>query len=232
MPTIDPKTGQIVMTMEEFKSMQFSSDQNQNQNGGSEPKSLAERWKDIFSPKKQEPKNDGTPNPNPNPNPTGPQKLTREAILEASKGLNFFNPTAEQLQKIQAGDMNALVEAQNESLRRVFADATMASNTMLESRSGSSRSETEQMMREMLNRHDGAREIQSRTQDFLGVPGGDVLVSALTSHFSQGGKSAAEVGELTSNYLKDFTSNFGQQANQPSAREVAVVEAQKSATDF
>lgn len=229
MPTLDPNTGAITLSMEEFQ--QMNSGGNQNQNQGGEAKSLADRWKEIFSPKKPEPQNNNNPNPG-NPNPAGPQKLTREAVLEASKGLNFFQPTQEQLQKIQAGDMSAMIEAQNDAMRKVFADSTMASNTMLEHRGTSSKTETEAMMREMLNRHDGAREIQSRTQDYLGVPGGDVLVSALTSHFSQSGKSAAEVGELTSNYLKDFTSNFGQQASQPSAREVAAVEAEKSATDF
>lgn len=223
MPTIDPKTGAITLTMEEFTQMQGTPPKASQD----ESKSLADRWKEKFSPKPK-----AAEKPNAPPAQPQTQPLTREALYEASKKLSFMEPTAEQMAKIQAGDMATLLEVQQDGLRRVFADSAMASNGLVQNSGQSSRAETEQMIREMLNRHEGAREIQAQTGDFLNIPGGDILVSALTQKFSADGTAPSEVGKQVSAYLKDFSSNFGQQASQPNAREVAQVEAQRSATDF
>lgn len=224
MPTIDPKTGAITLTMEEFTQMQGTPPKGSSE----ESKSLADRWKEKFAPKK-------AAAAAPVPAPAGQQKtqpLTREALYEASKKLSFMDPTPEQMAKIQAGDIATLLEVQQDGLRRVFADSAMASNGLVQNSGQSSKAETEQMIREMLNRHEGARQIQAETGDYLNIPGGDILVSALTQKFSADGTAPSEVGKQVSAYLKDFSSNFGQQANQPSAREVAQVKAQQSATDF
>lgn len=224
MATVDPTTGNVTFTSEEFAQMQSA------KSGAPAPddskKSLADRWKDKFAPKPPRERQE------PTGQPQGQAPLTREALYEASKKLNFMEPTPEQMQKIQQGDMQTLFEVQQDGLRRVFADSAMASNGLVDSRQGTTKSEMQAMMQDMLSRHDGARQIQEQTGDFLNVPGGDILVSALTQKFSQEGKAPGEVGQLVNNYLKDFSSNFGQQANQPSAREVATQEAQQSATDF
>lgn len=226
MPTIDPKTGAITLTMEEFAQMQGTPPKG----SGEESKSLADRWKEKFAPKKAAA---GAPAPAPaNGNQQKTQPLTREALYEASKKLSFMDPTPEQMAKIQSGDIATLLEVQQDGLRRVFADSAMASNGLVQNSGQSSKAETEQMIREMLNRHEGARQIQAETGDYLNIPGGDILVSALTQKFSADGTAPSEVGKQVSAYLKDFSSNFGQQANQPSAREVAQQEAQQSATDF
>lgn len=225
MATVDPTTGNVTFTSEEFAQMQASKQASNKSGGEDDKKSLADRWRDKFAPK--------APAKQQRQEPTlQEQPLTREALYEAAKKLNFLEPTAEQMEKMRSGDVETFMQVQQDGLRRVFADSAMASNGLVDHRQGTSRQEMQAMMQDMLRRHDGAREIQSQTGDFLNVPGGDVLVSALTQKFSQEGKAPGEVGQLVSSYLKDFSSNFGQQANQPSAREVATQEAQQSATDF
>jgi hypothetical protein len=229
MPTIDPKTGQISMTMEEFTAMQSTGGNSETKSG--EKQSLADKWKSMFSPK---PTANNSNQQQQQQQQKGPVKLTREALDEASKNLKFFQPTPEQLEKIANGDTAALMEAQNEALQKVFVDAAMASDALVNNSSTSSKADMEAMIQQQFARHESARTIKEKTSPFLETPGGDVLVSALTRQFSSANpdKAPAEIGDMVSGYLNDFSANFGNKAPQPNAREVALQKAQESATDF
>ena len=236
MPTVN-KDGSITYSMEEFSQMQKSDNQPKGQEGSQEPASWIEKWKEKMSPKKptqQQNQQQQQQQQKPNQQQQQPQGLNRESLLEAAKKLEFFKPTSEQLAKIQSGDMGAFMEAQQDALRNLFVDATLTSNTLVEGNSANSHKQLERMVQEQMGRLESAKTIRDKTGDFFTAPGGDVMVSALTSQFSQGNPSAspAEIGDMVQGYLKDFSANFGQKETTPNAREVNIAEAQKSATEF
>ena len=229
------KDGSIQFTMEEFSQMQQSGNQPKGPEGSQEQSSWIDKWKEKMSPKKptqqQQQQNQQQKQ---NQQQQQPQGLNRESLLEAAKKLEFFKPTSEQLAKIQSGDMGAFMEAQQDALRNLFVDATLTSNTLVEGNSANSQKQLERMVQEQMGRLESAKTIRDKTGDFFTAPGGDVMVSALTSQFSQGNPSAtpAEIGDMVQGYLKDFSANFGQKETTPNAREVNIAEAQKSATEF
>lgn len=235
MPTVN-KDGSITYSMEEFSSMQ-KSDQSKGTEGSKE-QGWVDKWKEKMSPKKpaqQQQQQNSNPNQNGKPNQQQqPAGLTRDSLMEASKKLEFFKPTTEQLQKIQSGDMGAFMEAQQDALRNLFVDATLTSNTLVEGSSSNNQKTLERMVQEQMGRLESAKTIRDKTGDFFTAPGGDVMVSALTSQFSNGNPTAtpAEIGDMVQGYLKDFSANFGQKETTPNAREVNIAEAQKSATEF
>lgn len=227
------KDGSIQLTMEEFKQMQADRGNAPDNGGQQEYGSWMDKWKAKMTPKKKE----GTPNPNPNPQnnqPQGLQGLTRESLMEASKKLNFFEPTPEQMEKIQAGDMSGLMEAQQAAFQRLFVDATMTSKTLVEGNSTQSKAEFQRMIQDQIGGLESAKAIKEKTGDFFNAPGGDLMVSALTRQFREANPDAqaGEIGDMVQGYLKDFSANFGQRETTPNAREASIAEAQKSATDF
>jgi len=223
------KDGSIQLTMEEFKQMQA------DRGNAPESGSWMDKWKAKMTPKKKEPKKKENPNPNPQNNqPQGLQGLTRESLMEASKKLNFFEPTPEQMAKIQAGDMSGLMEAQQAAFQRLFVDATMTSKTLVEGNSTQSKAEFQRMIQDQIGGLESAKAIKEKTGDFFNAPGGDLMVSALTRQFREANPDAqaGEIGDMVQGYLKDFSANFGQKETTPNAREASIAEAQKSATDF
>lgn len=241
MPRMLPD-GSFEFSMEEYQQMQSgkSGDKSNAKSGDGENKgSWIDKWKDRMTPK---PKQNGNNNPSGNNNPQnnngnnngGKGGLTREALMEAAKKLNFFEPTPEQLQKINAGDMSAFMEVQQDALRRLFVDATMTSDTLVQGTQASSKQEFQRMIQEQLGSLESAKTIRDKTGDFFTAPGGDLMVSALTRQFKEANPeaSAAEIGDMVSGYLSDFSSNFGQKETTPSAREVQLKQAQESALDF
>lgn len=243
MPRMLPD-GSFEFSMEEYQQMQSgkSGDKSGQKSGDGDNKgSWIDKWKDRMTPQKKNPPS-GNNNPNQNPGNGGkqqqqqqqPQGLTREALMEAAKKLNFFEPTGEQLKKIQEGDMSAFVEANQDAFRRLFVDATLTSDTLVQGNQASSKQEFQRMIQEQLGSLESAKTIRDKTGDFFTAPGGDLMVSALTRQFKDANPdaSAAEIGEMVSGYLTDFSSNFGQKETTPNAREVQLQEAQKSATDF
>jgi hypothetical protein len=231
---IQNKDGSITFTMEEFTQMQQSGNSKGPESKSGDTGNWIDKWKTKLT--KQPAKQDGQQqgNQKPNQQQSGPQGLQRDALLEASKKLNFFNPTPEQLQKIQSGDMSTFMEAQQDAMRNLFVDATMTSNTLVEGNSKQGRSEMERMVAEHVGRLESAKTIRDKTGEFFNVPGGDLMVSALTRQFSEAnpGSSPSDIGDMVQGYMKDFSANFGQKETTPNAREVNIAEAQKSATDF
>lgn len=232
------KDGSIQLTMEEFQQMQAGKTPAPEGGSKQEPTqgSWMDKWKAKMTPKKKEP---GPGNPNPNPRQQqqqqqGQGELTREALMEASKKLNFFEPTPEQMQKIQAGDITGLMEAQQAAFQRLFVDATMTSKTLVDGSTTQSKSEFQRMIQEQLSGLESAKAIKEKTSEFFDAPGGDLMVSALTRQFREANpeSGAEEIGEMVKGYLSDFSANFGQKETAPSAREASITEAQKSATDF
>lgn len=235
------KDGSIQLTMEEFKQMQADrgnapDNANANNGGQQDSGSWMDKWKAKMTPKKKE--GGGNPNPNPQNNqqktPQGLEGLTRESLMEASKKLNFFEPTPEQMAKIQAGDMSGLMEAQQAAFQRLFVDATMTSKTLVEGNSTQSKAEFQRMIQDQIGGLESAKAIKEKTGDFFNAPGGDLMVSALTRQFREANPDAqaGEIGDMVQGYLKDFSANFGQKETTPNAREASIAEAQKSATDF
>lgn len=231
------KDGSVQLTMEEFQQMQSGKSGGNGPDDGEGKGSWFDKWKGKMT-KKAEP-NKGGQNPNPNPNqnqlPNGKNgPLTREALMEAAKKLNFFEPTTEQLKRIQEGDMSAFMEAQQDAMRRLFVDSTMTSNSLVDMSQTNSRQEFDRMIQESLGRMESAKTIRDKTVDFFQAPGGDLMVSALTRQFKEANpdSSAAEIGDMVSGYLSDFSQHFGQKETTPNAREVQLQQAQESATDF
>lgn len=241
MPTIDPKTGQVTLTMQEFA--EFNKSQTQSQ-GESSDNSLMGKWANMF--KKKSSANQQTKPDNQNnrqqvqqqqqqQKPTnGKPPITREALLEATKGMSFFTPSPEHLDAMKEGDFTGLVEAFNGALQNVFVDSALANNALLDRTTSSQRSEFEQMMQQQFGRYEAAKKIQSKTSDILEFPGGDELVKTLTTNFMQADPEASpeDVGERVRQFFTDFSSHFGQQAQKPNAREEQLQAAQQSATDF
>lgn len=234
MPRMLPD-GSFEFSMEEYQQMQAKKDGNKSDDKSGESQSWMDKWKSKMTPKAKQQPSGG--NNNPNPNPGGNQKpagLTREALMEAAKKLNFFEPTPEQREKIAAGDMGAFMEAQQDALRRLFVDATLTSDTLVQGTQANSKQEFQRMIQEQLGSLESAKTIRDKTGDFFQAPGGDLMVSALTRQFKEANPdaSAADIGEMVSGYLNDFSSNFGQKETTPSARETQLKQAQESATDF
>lgn len=240
MPTIDPKTGQVTLTMQEFA--EFSKSQAPAQ-GESSDNSLMGKWANMF--KKKSPANQQTKPDNQNNRQqqqqqqqqkpaNGKPQITRDALLEATKGMSFFTPTPEQLDAMKEGDFTGLVEAFNGALQNVFVDSALANNALLDRTTSSQRSEFEQMMQQQFGRYEAAKKIQSKTSDIMEFPGGDELVKTLTANFMQADPEASpeDVGERVRQFVTDFSSHFGQQAQKPNAREAQLQAAQQSATDF
>jgi len=238
MPTIDPKTGQVTLTMQEFA--EFSKSQTPSQ-GESSDNSLMGKWANMF--KKKSSANQQTKPDNQNNRQqqqqqqkpaNGKPQITREALLEATKGMSFFTPSPEQLEAMKEGDFTGLVEAFNGALQNVFVDSALANNALLDRTTSSQRSEFEQMLQQQFGRYEAAKKIQSKTSDILEFPGGDELVKTLTTNFMQADPEASpeDVGERVRQFVTDFSSHFGQQAQKPNAREAQLQAAQQSATDF
>jgi hypothetical protein len=232
--------GSIQFTMEEFNQLQQqqSGAPKKQESTSGDTGNWIDKWKSKMT--KQPPKQQGQQNQQP-PNqqqqqqqPGGPQGLQRDALLEASKKLNFFNPTPEQQKRIAEGDMTAFIEAQQDAMRNLFVDATMTSNNLVEGNSKASKTELERMVAEHVGRLESAKTIRDKTGDFFNAPGGDLMVSALTRQFADANPTAnpADIGDMVKGYLTDFSANFGQKETTPNAREVQLKEAQKSATDF
>lgn len=241
MPTIDPKTGQVTLTMQEFTELSKAQSQPQ---GESSDNSLMSKWANMF--KKKAPANQPAKPDNQNNRQqqqqqqqqqkpaNGKPQITREALLEATKGMSFFTPTPEQLEAMKEGDFTGLVEAFNGALQNVFVDSALANNALLDRTTSSQRSEFEQMLQQQFGRYEAAKKIQSKTSDILEFPGGDELVKTLTTNFMQADPEASpeDVGERVRQFVTDFSSHFGQQAQKPNAREAQLQAAQQSATDF
>lgn len=239
MPTIDPKTGQVTFTAQEFAEFQKSSFSEKDSNDESSNQSLMAKWANMLKKKsagnqqqqqQQQQKQQG----NQKPQPGGKPQITREALLEATKGMNFFNPSAEQLENMKNGDFSGLVEAFNGALQNVFVDSAMASNTLVDRTSTSQKSEIEKMIQQQFGRYEAAKTIQSKTGDIMNIPGGDAMVQILTQNFMQADPDATPevIGERVRGFVTDFSQHFGQQAQKPNAREAQLQEAQASAADF
>lgn len=231
MPKIN-EDGSIQLTMEEFQQMQAGKSGKQAEG---ESGSWFDKWKGKLTPKAPEKGNQQQQQQQQKPGNTGGKTgLSREALAEAAKKLTFIDPTPEQLKKIQEGDLSTFLEVQQEGMRRMFVDATMTSNTLVEGSQTASRAEFENMVKEQIGRLESAKTIRDATGDFFQAPGGDVMVSALTRQFKEANPelSAADIGNMVKEYLTDFSSGFGQKETAPSAREAQLQEAQKSATDF
>lgn len=238
MPTIDPKTGQVTMTMQEFAEFQKSSGAPANDSQSSN-ESLMSKWANMLKKKpagnQQQQKQQQQQQQKPNPDQqTGKPNLTREALFEATKGMSFFNPSAEQLEAMKNGDFTGLVEAFNGALQSVFVDSALASNTLVDRTSSTQKSEFEKMIQQQFGRYEAAKAIQSKTGDILEIPGGDEIVKTLTQNFMQADPEATPeaIGERVRGFISDFSSHFGQQAQRPNAREAQLQEAQASAADF
>ena len=228
------KDGTIQMTMEEFQQMQAGKTSENSGPSGSNGGSWIDKWKGKMSKKPDQTKQQQqSQSQSGNKNPANGQ-LTREALSEAAKKLNFFEPTAEQMKRIQEGDMTAFMEAQQEAMRRLFVDATLTSNSLVDMSKTSSKQEFESMIQEQLNRLESAKTIRDKTSDYFNVPGGDLMVSALTRQFKDANPDAspAEIGEMVNGYISDFSQHFGQKETTPNAREMNLKDAQQSATDF
>jgi hypothetical protein len=203
--------------------------------GGSETKepkaepSFMDKWKEKLAPKKssREPAKQQD-----DKKPAG--GLTREALAERAKSMQFLKPTPEQLEKIQSGDMSAFLEAQQAALQQVFVDATLAADSISRHNTGSMREEFTGLVDNRLNQFESAKTIHGKTNDFMNFPGGDKIVAALTSNFASSNPDASpeDIGEMVAGHLKDFSSNFSKSATEPAPREAAIVEAQRSGADF
>lgn len=224
------KDGTIQLTMEELQQMQTQKSDGSGDSGGS----WFDKWKSKMSKKPENKPGTGTETTNSNQTQAHGGPLTREALAEASKKLNFFEPTAEQMKRIQEGDMTAFMEAQQEAMRKLFVDTTLTSNSLVDMSKNASKQEFERMVQDHVSRLESAKTIRDKTGDFFSAPGGDLMVSALTRQFKEANpdSSAAEIGEMVNGYLKDFSQHFGQKETTPNASEMNLKEAQQSATDF